>query len=216
MYGVAGGAWYCRLAVSNPHDDAVAFEVTAGYPAVSGECEACSEPSRLVIPPHETVQFLHPVWSEGNEFLVAGALEIETTKPLAFHLTYLWNDGIELRQSLPVARDWLPAGEHVALVETGESVRLNAVIVNPNDSPATVSVRIGDRPENEVRVRIAPRRSLLVSLPPETCGGERCIPNPGYPPPPAIIHFASDSAFLAGVSSVGPSFATFSLAGTKE
>lgn len=213
MYGVAGGSWYPLLTVTNPHETPVTLRIVRGYPMISGRCANCIEHPPLTIGGRSSVNLL-PFWSDTKEFVIAGAYELETSAPVRVDAMYFGHESSEIRQRLEIGRSWLPAGEHLATVQAGGSyVRLNAVVVNPNAFDISVSVWRGQRGENEVRIPVPAGATRMVPLPALTCGGEPCGPYPDIVAPPELVHFESPAPFLAGVSSIAPSWALFSLAG---
>jgi hypothetical protein len=214
MFGVAGGSWSPRITVTNPRDSAVTVKVVHGYPWIAGRCADCNEQPAVTIQPGSSMQLI-PFWSDGQQFVIAGAYELETSGPVRIDEIYTALDdrGNELRERIGAARSWLSAGEQLVIAETTGHVRMNALIVNPNPFELPVSVWRAGRAENEVRVSVPAGSTRMVPLPDRICGGAPCADSLEYPPWPESVHFESPAPFLAGVSSIAPSWALFSLAG---
>jgi len=211
MYGITSGSWYPQIAVFNPHDQPVTLWIVRAYPMVTDRCVIClGHPEITIDAKARTV--LYPFWSDEGQYVVAGAYELETSLPLRIETMYFGWAADEVRQRLDVAREWLPAGEHFAVAQSGFDVRQNAVVINPNDFEIEVSVWMAPRDENEVRITLPARATRMVTLRERRCGGEACLPHPDYPPPPDTVQFESPARFLGGVSSIGPSWALFNLA----
>lgn len=216
MYGVVPGTpWYTNVTATNPHGQPVTLRFVDSYPMVTDRCVHCPEVPVQTIPP-KSMRLVVPFHSNGLEFTVTGAYVVETSAPLRFDVMYFTFNEREIRQRIDVARDWLPAGEHVASVQSGHDARLNALVVNPNDFAIEVSVWREPRGENEVRIAVPPHATRMVRLPGRLCGGAPCPGGGVYPPAPELIHFDSPARFLGGVSAIGPSWAFFSLAGDAD
>jgi hypothetical protein len=215
MYGVAGGSWYPQITITNPHDQPVSVRIVRGYPMISGRCVNCIEHPPVDVGAKSTLT-LHPFWSDTRDFVVAGAYELSASAPVRVDAMYFGFEMAEVRQRLDTAQAWLPAGEHLATAQSGVNVRRNALVVNPNAFAIEVSIWLGERSENERRILVPAHATRMVPVREPSCDPEGCALPPDYPPRPAIIHFDSPAPFLGGVSSIGPSWAMFSLAGDLD
>jgi hypothetical protein len=208
------GVWSAQALAVNPNDFPVSLQVTRVFPLRTTGCSTCAaESAPLTIAPRASA-VVNPPAGQAGRALVAGAFEVNTSGPVHLHLVAYRPAENELRQRLDVARAWLlPGTRAISSVERGGAGwRMNVFVVNPNPVPLNVAVWSGNRAENEVRTTIAAGTTAVVALPLPRCGGAPCPIGDIFPPPPLQAFVEADGVFLASVSSLGSTWAVFSLA----
>lgn len=208
------GAWWARATAINPSSAPVSYRVTGAYPLQSVPCPDCTGDSTpATIEPGAAVP-LNPRGHLPGRRMTAGAFAIETSAPLAIQLVAYRAGLPELRQYLDVARRWVGPGRHTisAVERAGTGWRMNLFVVNPRETPVTVSVWAGERTENERRQTIAPHSTAVVAVGPPLCNGVPCPFPTDYPPMPISVHVEADGEVLTSISSLSASWAVFSLA----
>lgn len=211
------GSWWAQAVLINPHAFPVTFQVTRVFPLATRPCPIMT--CRGGVADVATIQpngfrIVQPHSSRPGEDLIAAAFEVQSSAALHIHLV-AYRPGVEreIRQRLEVARGWLGPGTHnISSVEFAVfDVRMNVFVINPSETPLEVAVWTLNRAENEVRASIPPMSMRVVRLPEPICGGGPCSFPDRFPPLPLPIHVETNGAFMATVSSVGKSWAVFSL-----
>lgn len=204
----ADGRWYAPATVVNGNAFPVTYRVTRIFPFLTEPCPDCAD---VVVEGRVEPLSRAPLKVGGlaGRWLIAGALEVETSAPLTIHAVAYRSGGPEIRQRLDIGRRWLAPGRHeIGTVEsTSGSWRVNVFVTNPNDEPVTVSVWAGDRLPNEVRATVGPRSTAMVAV--------RLPQVPGttqYPPTMMPVTVESPATIFASASSLGVSWAVFSIA----
>lgn len=208
------GTWWANATAVNPHGFPVTVQIVGIYPLRTEACSGCpAQSAPLTIAARESA-ILQPLAGQQGRRLIAGAVEVETSAPVHFHLVAYRAGTAEIRQRLDVAQAWLqPGTHHVSSVERGAlDFRMNVFLVNPTDAPLTASIWTGNREENEVRAVVAPKTTAVVGLPAPRCGGVPCPIGDVYPPPLLTVHVEANGVFLASVSAIDSTWAMFSLA----
>lgn len=208
------GIWATRVTAVNPNPMPVSYQVTGVYPLQSEPCQECTGVSGPVtIEPGAAVP-LNPRGHLPGSRMTAGAFAIETSAPLAIHLVAYRSGRSAFRQYLSTARRWLPAGRHrISTVEPGGTDwRMNLFVVNPRDTPVTVTAWAGPREENERRRIIPPHSTAIVAVGPPLCNGVRCPSTTEFPPALVSVEIETDGEVLTSISSLTSEWAVFSLA----
>jgi hypothetical protein len=209
------GEWWASSTVINPNDFAVTARVVRVFPLRTAECASCTgEGATVTIEPGASWPLTPPSGQRGRQ-LVAGAVELQTSAPVHIQLAAYRPGPLEIRQRVDVARAWLlPGIRTISVVErtVNSDWRINVFIVNPNSTALRVNVWAADRAENEVDAIVAPGTTAVVNLPAPRCNGFPCPVIAVYPIPSLSVYVESDGPFLASVSSVGRTWAVFSLA----
>lgn len=207
LYG-SDGVWHARATAVNSNSFPVTWRVTRIFPFQTEPCPTCTVSVGEGRVEPRSIARLGGGGLAGRR-LVAGALEVETSAPLTIHVVAYRSGGPEIRQRLDIGRRWLAPGRHeISTVEsTNVAWRINVFVTNPNDEAVTVSVWAGDRLPNEVRATVGPRSTAVVAV--------RLPQVPGtteYPPPMMPVSVESPATIFASASSLGTTWAVFSIA----
>jgi hypothetical protein len=89
---------------------------------------------------------------------------------------------------------------------------MNLFVVNPRETPVTVSVWTAERQENERRQVVAPHSTAVLAVGPPVCNGVLCPFPTDFPPSPITMHVETDGEVLTSISSVTAEWAVFCLA----
>jgi hypothetical protein len=200
----------------NASQTPISYRVTGVYPLQTVPCASCTGASAPVrtIEPGAAVP-LFPGGPLPGLRMIAGAFAIETSAPLAIQLVAYRGGLPERRQHLDVGRRWIPPGRHtISAVErvSGTGWRMNLFVVNPRETPVTVSAWVGQRDENERRQTVAPLSTAVMAVGPPLCNGVGCPFPTDFPPSPIRVEVETDGEVLTSVSSLAGDWAVFSLA----
>ena len=204
--------WTSEISASNTSGDPVSVRVAEVYPAIEERfCHPvifCGPQVARQFESGDTLPVTPNFWKKDTMYHLA-ALRIESDAPIYVES---WVRGISpgrlLNQEIIVARDWIPARARAFIPERyyhiggGTPDRTNVFVVNPNDTPLTLTYRIVYRGTHR-----PPDEQRTITVAPKSLGQTSSIPAyrddvNGDLPVFARIELAAEQQFYAVASDV--------------